>query len=198
MKALITTTLLFFSHFTFACQCIWQGSFNQVYINADLIVSGKILEHKGNATDFEISKVIKGKEFQEVIRLWGDTGNLCRPNIYTFEKNSEWVLALHRIEEVIDGGFNPNTPSFSFGRVGDYAPSICGAYWLQLQNGHVRGNLINGQRWQWQDKKMTPVRIEILEAYINGKLDEKTLSEAAKPQKELQDLMKNTLRSLEN
>ncbi|MCR8924389.1 hypothetical protein NO559_16570 [Dasania sp. GY-MA-18] len=198
LKALTLFSLLTLSsQASLACQCLWQGSFNKAYQQADLIVSGKVLEHKGNAADFEINKILKGKEFLEIIRLWGDTGKLCRPNIYGFPEHSEWVLALHKITEVPAGGFNPNTPSFSYGRVGDYSLSNCGVYWLKYEHGFISGNLVNGPRWQWQDKKMNPVRIEVLEAYINGKIDDNTLKEAAKPQKALQDLMKNTLQSLE-
>ena len=197
MLKLLTLSLILVSQTAFGCQCIWQGSFNKASKNADLIVSGKILEHKGNAADFKISKVHKGKEFLDIIRLWGDTGKLCRPNIYSFPENTEWVLALNKISHVPRDGFNPNTPSFSFGRVGDYAPSSCGAYWLKLEHGFITGNLVNGPRWQWQDKKMNPVRIEVIEAYINNKIDDKTLIEAAKPQKELKDLMRSTIQQLD-
>ncbi|WP_019529806.1 hypothetical protein [Dasania marina] len=196
-QLILLTLLLLSSQASLACQCLWQGSFTKAANNADLIVSGKVLAHKGNAADFEISKILKGKEFLEVIRLWGDTGKLCRPNIYGFPEHSEWVLALHKITEVPDDGFNPNTPSFSYGRLGDYSLSNCGVYWLKNEHGFITGNIINGPRWQWQDEKMNPVRIEVLEAYINNKIDDKKLIEAAKPQKALKDLMKNTLQSLE-
>ncbi|MGK0442806.1 MAG: hypothetical protein ACJA0N_002625 [Pseudohongiellaceae bacterium] len=200
---MIKTKLIFFllllgsTQNTLACECIWQGSFNKAHKKADLIVSGKILEHKGNAADFEISKVHKGKAFLDVIRLWGDTGNLCRPNIYAFPENTEWILALNKIADIPSDGFNPNTPSFSFGRIDDYAPSSCGAYWLKLEHGFVTGNLIQGPRGTWQDKKMNPVRIEVIEAYINEKIDDKKLIEAANPQQDLKKLMKSTLQLLE-
>lgn len=197
IRLLFIISFVIASNTVMACQCIWQGSFNKAYQNADLIVSGKILEHKGNAADFEINQIHKGKEFLEVIRLWGDTGNLCRPNIYSFPKNTEWVLALNKIISIPTDGFNPSTPSFSYGRVNDYEPSNCGAYWLKLEHGFVTGNLINGPRWQWQDKKMNPVRIEVVDAYINGEINDKKLIEAAKPQKALKDLMRSTIQQIE-
>lgn len=194
---LLCLLLLSAAQTSFACQCIWQGSFNTAHKKADLIVSGKIISHKGNAADLRINKVIKGKEFLETIRLWGDTGKLCRANIYKFPENSEWVLALHKIKQDIPGGFNPNTPSFSYGRVGDYEISNCGAYWLKLEHGFVTGNLIKGPRWEWQQKKMNPVRIEIIDAYVNGKTSDNVLIEAAKPQQDLKKLMDSTKSLLE-
>ena len=189
--------LLSLSSKALACQCVWQGSFNEAYKKADLIVSGKIVTHKGNAADLLIGKLLNGKEFLETIRLWGDTGNLCRPNIYHFPENSEWVLALNRIDKEIPGGFNPNTPSFSYGRIGDYELSNCGAYWLKLEHGFVTGNLINGPRWDWQQEKMNPVRIELIEAYIQGKASNAALIEASKPQEDLKQLMQSTKSLLE-
>lgn len=183
---------LFSSSPLWACQCIWQGSFDKVIHKADLVVSGTISQHLGNAADFVVDKVHQGKEYQEIIRIWGDTGKLCRPNIYQFPEQSQWLFALQRINEDVPGGFNPNTPSFSYGRIGDYSLSNCGAYWLKLEHGFVSGNLVNGPRWQWLQKKMNPVRIELIDAFMAGKVGTAALIEAAKPQTELKKLMQQT------
>jgi hypothetical protein len=164
------------------CDCLWQGSFNHAAPRADLITSGTIIASKGNAIDLRVDTIIAGKEFREVIRVWGDNGKLCRPSIENFSVDSQWLLAVSRITETPADGFDPNTPNISFGREQDYFLSNCGAYWLSLNNGYVSGNLINGQRWQWQDKKMNPVLLELVDAYLRGVLPDQALIEAAKPQ----------------
>jgi hypothetical protein len=174
------------------CECLWQGSFNRAAPRADLIASGTVVASKGNAIDFRVNRIIAGKEFREVIRVWGDNGKSCRPSIENFSVDSQWLLAAYRINETPDDGFDPNTPNISFGREQDYFLSNCGAYWLSLNNGYVSGNLINGQRWQWQDKKMNPVLLELVDAYLRGVLPDEALIEAAKPQTASKKLMEET------
>ena len=174
------------------CRCLWQGSFNQVAKNTPLVVSGTITRHKGNAADFQIKRVIKGKEFRQTIRLWGAYHQECRPPISDFPVGSQWLMALHSIDTLPPNGFNPNTPNMSYGRVDDYYISQCGAYWLSLQEDFVSGNLINGQRWQWVDEKMNPVLIDLIGAYLQGVIPEAALIEAAKPQTESKRLMEKT------
>lgn len=180
------------------CDCLWQGSFNRAATTADIVVSGTVIASKGNAFDLEIERIIAGKEYREVIRIWGDNGKLCRPAINDFTPGSHWLLAAYQITEVPDDGFDPNTPSISYGRKQDYYLSRCGAYWLSLHDGYVSGNLINGQRWQWQDKKMNPVLLELVDAYLRGVLPDAALIEAAKPQTASKKLMEETKSFIEN
>lgn len=179
------------------CDCLWHGSFNQAAPRADLVVSGTIIGQKGNAFDLQVDKTLAGKEYREVIRLWTDNGKLCRPKVGGFAVDSQWLLAAYRITELPDDGFNPNTPSISFGREQDYYLSNCGAYWLSLHDGYVSGNLVNGQRWQWQDEKMNPVLLELVDAYLKGVLPDRALIEAAKPQTASKKLMEETKRFIE-
>ena len=65
-------------------------------------------------------------------------------------------MALHRIDEDVPDGFNPHTPNVSYGRVGDYALSSCGGYWLSQSGDWVTGNLVEAPRWE-RAPKMTPV-----------------------------------------
>lgn len=190
---LLTLLLVFHSNSVSAnCDCLWQGSFNRAAPRADLIASGTVIASRGNAIDLRVDTIIAGKEYREVIRVWGDNGKLCRPSIESFSVDSQWLLAVYRISEIPDDGFDPNTPNISFGREQDYFLSKCGAYWLSLNNGYVSGNLINGQRWQWQDKKMNPVLLELIDAYLRGVLPDQALIEAAKPQTASKKLMEET------
>lgn len=190
---------LIFSASSFAdnCSCLWQGSFGQVAQKTPLVVSGEVIRHKGNSADFQIKRVIKGKEFRETIRLWGDYGQECRPPVSDFPVNSQWLIALHRIDTNAANGFNPNTPNISYGRVNDYYISKCGAYWLSLHDGYASGNLVNGPRGQWADEKMNPVLIELIHAYLQGVIPETALIEAAKPQTESKQLMEQTKQFLQ-
>ena len=174
------------------CQCLWQGSFVDTAAKADLVVGGTIIANKGNAADLSIEAQLKGKEFRETIRLWGDDGKQCRPAIDTFPVGSRWLFALKRIDNVVEGGFNPNTPNISYGRVGDYAISQCGANWLALHDGYASGNLYQGRRWEWTDEKMNPVLVPLIGAYLNGVIPVEALAEAAKPRTEARKLMEQT------
>jgi hypothetical protein len=179
------------------CECIWQGSFNKIIPRADFIISGKVVSTKGNSADIEVNHIyydreLRAKEFNSVIRMWGDNGKLCRPQIEEFPPQTEWLLALNKITTDVDGGFNPNTPNISYGRIDDYYLSRCGAYWLQLSEGVVAGNLVKGDRWQWQEQVMNPVLLELVEAYMNDLISEQALVEAAKPLTETKKLMRET------
>ncbi len=179
------------------CECLWQGSFSQITDDADFIISGEVIASKGNSADIRIDHrhldlAINYSEFKTDIRIWGDDGKQCRPDIHDFPIGSQWVLALKKITSIKPGNFNPNTPNISYGRLNDYYLSKCGAYWLKLEEGYISGNLVQGHRWQWQNKKMNPVRLELVDAYIKGIIPEPALIEAAKPLTETKKLMNET------
>ncbi len=189
--------IIFFSTGAFACECLWHGPFSKAVKKSDLVVSGTIIASKGNAIDFKIDKTHldqekNGKEFFDTIRIWGDDGKQCRPNVTQFPEASQWVFGLMKITEDIPGGFNPNTPNISYGRINDYYLSKCGAYWLQLNEGYVTGNLVKGRRWEWDNKNMNPVLLELIDAYIKDIIPEQALIEAAKPMTEAKKLMDKT------
>jgi hypothetical protein len=100
-------------------------------------------------------------------------------------------MALMRIQELPEDGFDPGTPNQSFGRVGDYYLSSCGGYWLNYSGEAVTGNLINAPRWA-REPEMTPVLIELLRAYLRGEASSEALLEASREDPELTDLMLDT------
>ena len=181
-----------------ACQCIWQGSFSQISGQSDLIVSGTVLAHKGNSMDFAIDRslldrAVNGREYSQNIRIWGDNGSECRPTVSTFAIASDWLFALKKITSEPAGGFNPTTPNISYGRKNDYYLSMCGAYWLSARAAFVSGNLVEGPRWQWHNKKMNPVSIDLVEAYVNNKLSPSALLKASQVDPVSKQLMSETL-----
>lgn len=175
-----------------ACECLWQGSFIESAPKADLIVSGQVINIKGNSADLAVKSVLSGQTFLDQIRVWGNDGQECRPDINDFPVGSQWVMALHQIDQVPANGFNPNTPNISFGRKGDFYLSACGANWLSLGENLASGNLIDGPRWEYQDKKMNPVLLELIDAYLHQQLSVDKLKAAATPSTERKKLLLDT------
>jgi len=173
------------------CACLWQGPFADVQAGTDLVVSGRVVAEQGNSIDLAVQRVLRGKNYLDTIRIWLDTGEGCRAAVGTFPLSSQWVMALDRINTVPEGGFNPNTPDLSYGRVGDYSLSRCGGYWLRQAENLVSGNLVRGARWE-RDPKMSPVLLDLLAAFVQGDLDRQALEEASRVNPELQELILNT------
>ena len=174
-----------------ACECLWQGSFTDVQADTDLVVTGTIASGKGNSVDLSIAQTLRGTSPAEQVRIWLKREDNCRPEPDLFPPGSSWVMALERIDQVIPGGFNPGTPNISFGRVGDYQLSSCGGYWLKLSNQHVTGALVGAPRWA-HEPKMTPVLLDLVAAFVAGKIDASALLEASREDPALRDLMLDT------
>lgn len=172
------------------CECLWQGSFSEVQADTSLVAGVTVLSGKGNSIDVKVDELLRGTASDE-IRVWLKAGDYCRPEPATFPADSRWVMALQRIESVRPGGFNPNTPSISFGRIGDYTLSSCGGYWLSLTEDWVSGNLIDAPRWV-REPKMTPVLLELLSAYVAGQVEASVLLEASREDPALRELMLDT------
>lgn len=173
------------------CECIWQGPFTNVQQHTDLVVTGRVVASQGNSIDVEIGQAWRGKTYHSQIRVWLNSGQLCRPEIDQFPLQSSWVMALDRIGEQVPGGFNPSTPNISYGRVGDYSLSSCGGYWLSLHDDVVTGNLAGGTRWE-HNPKMSPVLSELVAAFVAGEIDADALKEASKEDPQVQRLQLET------
>jgi len=178
------------------CECLWQGSFADVQAETNLVVSGTVVAAAGNSIDLEVDRLLRG-EAAGPLRIWLKTADYCRPEAALFPVGSEWVMALHKIHEVVEGGFNPGTPSVSYGRVGDYALSSCGGYWLNRRGDIVSGNLVEGPRWD-QEPRMTPVLLDIVADYVQGRLDRDALVQASRADPELRELMLDTRTFIRN
>ena len=173
------------------CECLWQGSFSEVQAETSLVVSGTVVAGKGNSIDIEIERVLRGDTNVNPIRLWLKAADYCRPEPANFPLGTRWVMALDRIEENVPGGFNPNTPNISYGRIGDYSLSSCGGFWLKQHGNRVTGNLVNAPRWE-RDPPMTPVLLDLVEAYVAGQVDSEALLRASREDPALRELMLDT------
>jgi len=173
------------------CDCLWQGSFVDVQGATDLVVSGTVIEARGNSIDLSLDRQLRGEAQQDEIRVWLKFGDYCRPEAGLFPVGTQWVMALDRIEDEVPGGFNPNTPSVSYGRLGDYSLSSCGGYWLSRGGDWVTGNLVKAPRWE-RDPKMAPVLLDLVADYVNGRVDSDALLRASREDPALRDLMLDT------
>ncbi|NKI17995.1 hypothetical protein HCU74_11330 [Spongiibacter sp. KMU-166] len=189
---LLAIALFFHSGLGLACSCLWQGPFNEVYPDSDLLVYAEVSSTRGNSFDVDIIQKLDGQEFRESLRVWGKTDDLCRPEVSNFAPGSQWILALQRLDEVPDNGFNPFKPNISFGRKGDYALSSCGVNWLQVKGGRVTGNILDATRWQYLDPKKTPVLLTLFFDWLRGDLSDAALAEAARPQGAAREMLNNT------
>jgi hypothetical protein len=173
------------------CECLWQGSFADVQAATDLVVSGEVISARGNSIDLAVDRILRGDLEQPDIRIWLKTGDYCRPEPELFPVASEWVMALQRITEDVPGGFNPHTPNVSYGRVGDYALSSCGGYWLSRSGNWVTGNLVDAPRWV-REPQMTPVLLDLVAAFIAGEVTAQTLAEASREDPAARELLLDT------
>lgn len=173
------------------CDCLWQGSFTDVQAQAELVVSGTVARVKGNSIDLAIDRPLRGAADRAEIRIWLKTGDYCRPEPELFPAGSEWVMALFRINEDVPGGFNPHTPNVSYGRPGDYMLSSCGGYWLNRSGDWVTGNLVKAPRWV-REPEMTPVLLDLVADYVNGKVDAQALATASREDPAARELMLDT------
>ena len=152
------------------CECDWRGPFSWLVEDADALLLGEVVAHSGNSMDIEVLRVMKGKEVRQRVRIWGERGDLCRANVDDFAAGGQWLFALQGIDAVPPGGFNPETPNVSYGRVGDYALSKCGAYWLRHEDGKLSGNITSVFRWDYEPA-MNPVPVELIQAFVDGEAD---------------------------
>lgn len=173
------------------CGCLWEGSFSEVQSGASIVLSGTVTAGKGNSIDLRVDELMRGAEWLPTIRVWLKDGDYCRPEASLFPQNSQWVMALNRIEDEVPGGFNPATPSVSYGRKGDYSLSSCGGYWLQRNEQWVTGNLVNAPRWV-HEPKMSPVLIDVVSAFVRGEVGADVLVEASKVDPALRELMNDS------
>ncbi len=173
------------------CECLWQGSFSEVHSRASLVLSATVLSGKGNSIDLRVDQILRGKEGSATVRVWLKAGDYCRPEPDLFPADSQWLMALNRIEDDVPGRFNPNTPNISYGRLGDYILSSCGGYWLSRSGDFVTGNLVNAPRWA-REPKMMPVLLELVAAFVAGEVSVGALAEASKDDPALRELMLDT------
>ena len=107
-----------------ACSCMWSGPFTKVALGTELVVLAEVRSYYRHSMDVAIIEVLKGGEDRREIRVWGDSGALCRPYVTAFPRGTRWIFALKR---------EPGTR--------DYIISVCGEYWLEARGDQAVGRI---------------------------------------------------------
>lgn len=175
-----------------ACECLWEGSFTEVVPESDLVVLGSVARKKGNAIDFEVNVTLSGPDWELSPRVWLSSGSDCRPEVDKFDEGQQLILALNKLTDLPEDGFNPSTPNVSYGRIGDYELSSCGGYWLTIEGLRASGNLIPGMPRYSHEPKMSPVLVGHVIAYLKGAASLDSLVSATKEDPKLEALRRDS------
>lgn len=98
----------------------------------DAVVLGVKVASVAHGMDVEIVTVFAGEAQEgDTVRVWGDTGLLCRMYADSWSVGDTVVWGLRWTD--MAGG--------SMEQEGDYLISVCGQYWLDYENGIVTGPL---------------------------------------------------------
>jgi hypothetical protein len=160
--------------------------------NADLVVAGEVVLVRGNAVDLQVQRTLLGETWQPTLRVWMQAKDYCRPTAERFTPGSHWLMALNKILEIPDDGFDPSTPNVSFGRPHDYTLSICGGYFLRAAGNTVTGNLVPSMpRWAFEPE-MSPVLADLVASYLKGGVSMEALEEASRENPEVKALILDT------
>ena len=155
-------------------------------------VLGSVSGKKGNAIDIEVDVTLAGPDWESFPRVWLKTGDYCRPDADQFSEGQRLILALKKLTELPDDGFNPSTPNLSYGRVGDYELSSCGGYWLTVEGLRASGNLVPGMPRYSHEPKMAPVLVGHVIAYLKGAASLASLIKASEEDPELEALRRES------
>ncbi len=138
---------LLFHASTFACSCFGPQTFCETLYPPyeqpewwvpDAVVLVVKLADVGYGADMKVVRSYSGElEDDQVIRVWGDCGLLCR-----------WYVDGLAIGDTVVWGVQQTDLSGNWGcgtqleQPEDYQLSICGIYWLNYSNGLVSGPLM--------------------------------------------------------
>lgn len=133
----------------FACSCFGPQTFCETlnpqppqfpepewWIPSDIIMAVKVNDVQYGA-DMKVVQTYRGDlQSEQVIRVWGDCGLLCRHYVNGLASGDTVIWALQACD--LSGNGSCGT---SFEMAGDYQLSICGIYWLNYDGGMVSGPL---------------------------------------------------------
>ncbi|MFH1145174.1 MAG: hypothetical protein V1774_11575 [Candidatus Eisenbacteria bacterium] len=118
-----------------SCECVWGGPFIRVAPPCERTILARVRSHaevgpRGFplAMDVEVLETWRGTPPESPLRIWGDDGMLCRPAITEFPVGTAWLLAL-------------NGPGSKPGMSPGPSISMCGTFWLRIEDGQACGNI---------------------------------------------------------
>ncbi len=146
MKKVLALLFIFLSagYYALGCGCSHAGSFTEVSKSSDLTFVGTITANKKWRLKVTVENVLIGKTEKKTITVIGDkTGASCLKVVKFFEVGKKMAFALYK-------------------RDGKYYLSGCGTYYLEIDNGAVKGiitddfMIYDGSRWPSWNKKTMP------------------------------------------
>lgn len=138
-KALLSLGIIcLLSYAVQACSCTGNNEFCSTIAHAppDIIVTGVKVNNVLHGMEFHIIDQLAGPNQPDTIKVWGDTGALCRASFGGLTNTDTVILALHYTSYM---GNNPGfggTPGSE--QPGDFEMSICGTFGLSITNGLVQ------------------------------------------------------------
>lgn len=122
---------LFVVNASFACSCFGPQNFCDFVFNnfsePSVVVKATKIRDVDHGMDIEVTQVLLGQVDEEVVRVWGDVGHLCRYYTRGFGIGEEYLFALSRINR---------RDTFYRGEwldkeeIGDFVISVCGkSFW---------------------------------------------------------------------
>lgn len=121
-----------------ACSCFGPSTFcatlnaptNPEWWMPDAIVLGVKMASVAHGMDVLVLQgYLGGPQTDDVVRVWGDTGLLCRMYADSWDVGDTVVWAL-RFTDQLGGAME---------QPGDHVISVCGVYWLDYAHGMVSG-----------------------------------------------------------
>jgi hypothetical protein len=136
-------SLLSFPSVGFACSCFGPGSFCETldppqpepqWWTPDAVVLGVKVGAEAHGMDVRVLQVFSGSaQADDTLRVWGDTGLLCRMYADSWEIGDTVVWGFRYTDQM--GG--------TIEQPGDFLISICGTYWLEYEQGIVSGPIVS-------------------------------------------------------
>lgn len=170
----LTTSLVAFALFLLpgtseACSCFGPSTFCETlnppyeppmdpqWWIPDHVVLGVKLATVEYGVDLKIVQDFSGDlETDEVIRVWGDCGFLCRMYNTGVADGDTVVWGIQHCDLAGNGGCGPSLEEESH-----YQLSVCGVYWLDYENEVISGPLYN-------EGLMETIGVEDFAGLING------------------------------
>lgn len=141
MRIIIIVLITFLMHSTaFGCSCWGPDTFCetiefQIFQEEYIAVKAIMLRAVNHGMDVKIIDSYQGQIPKDTIRVWGDTGILCRVYTDRFKVADTIIMKLYSLNEIYPG-FNGAGE-----KLGDYELSICGLHYLRVKDNNVIGNI---------------------------------------------------------
>lgn len=128
----------------------------QWWIPSDIVLVVKLNNYE-YAADVKVVRTFRGDlQENDLIRVWGDCGLLCRHYVGGPASGDTLLWALQPCD--LSGNGSCGT---SFEEAGDYQLSGCGIYWLGYENGVISGPLTT-------EGQTETIHVDAFQSFVDG------------------------------